>query len=146
MHLTGPGGHEAGLGGTLRVARGAQVTATVRFRDPETPNGAGENPSVRRVDAIVGDVREPPADPSVDRNPTTRVLARFTREVLARDGDRYAIEAALPAVDRDLYVRVRGTSTGDLEPRLDGPEENPWHDLWFYSNPDLHRGRVTAPS
>ena len=135
VHLTGPGGHEAGLGGTLRVARGAQVTATVRFRDPETPNGAGENPGVRRVDVIVGDVREPLSDPSVDRNPTTRVLARFTREVLARDGDRYALEAALPAVDRDLYVRVRGTSTGDLEPRLDDPEENPWHDLWFYSNP-----------
>ena len=135
VQLTGPGGQEAGLGGTLRVARGAQVTATVRFRDPETPNGAGENPGVRRVDVIVGDVREPLADPSVDRNPTTRVLARFTREVLERDGDRYALEAALPAVDRDLYVRVRGTSTGDLEPGLDDPEENPWHDLWFYSNP-----------
>ena len=135
VRLTDPGGHEAGLGGTLRVARGAQVTAAVRFRDPETPNGAGENPGVRRVDVIVGDVREPPAGPSVDRNPTTRVLARFTREVLARDGDRYALEAALPAVDRDLYVRVRGTSTDDLEPRMDGPGENPWHDLWFYSNP-----------
>ena len=89
----------------------------------------------RRVDVIVGDVREPLSDPSVDRNPTTRVLARFTREVLTRDGDRYALDAALPAVDRDLYVRVRGTSTGDLEPRMDGPGENPWHDLWFYSNP-----------
>ena len=129
------GTHEAGLGGTLRVAPGAQVTASVRFRDPETPNAAGENPSVRRVDVIVGEVRGPTSDPANDRNPTTRVFARFTRDVLARDGDRYAIEAPLPAVDRDLYVRVRGTSTADLEPPMDDPGENPWHDLWFYSNP-----------
>ena len=129
------GTDEAGLGGTLRVAPGAQVTATVRFRDPETPNVAGENPAVRRVDVIVGEVRGPTSDPANDRNPTTRVLARFTRDMLARDGDRHAIEATLPGVDRDLYVRVRGTSTADLEPPLDEPAENPWHDLWFYSNP-----------
>ena len=128
-------GGEAGLGGTLRVARGAQVTATVRFRDPGTPNGAGENPAVRRVDVIVGEVTGPASDPANDHNPTTRVLARFTREALSRDGDRFSFEAPLPAVDRDLYVRVRGTSTEDLEPLMDEPDENPWHDLWFYSNP-----------
>ncbi len=135
VRLTSTGGDEAGLGGTLQVPRGAQVTATIRFRDPETPNGAGENPAVRRVDVIVGDVRGPLSDPSIDRNPTTRVLARFAREALARDGDRYAVEVPLPAADRDLYVRVRGTSSDDLEPTMDGPRENPWHDLWFYSNP-----------
>ena len=135
VRLTSDGGQEAGLGATLRVSRGAQVTATVRFRDPEAPNGAGENPAVQRVDVIVGDVRGPLSDPAVDGNPTTRVLARFARDTLARDGDRYTLEAALPAVDRGLYVRVRGTSTEDLEPAMDGPRENPWHDLWFYSNP-----------
>ena len=135
VRLKSSGGEEAGLGGTLRVARGAQVTATVRFRDPETPNAAGENPAVRRVDVIVGEVRRRSSDPSVDRNPTTRVHARFARDELARDGNRYSLEAALPAADRDLYVRVRGTSTEDLEPAMDGPGENPWHDLWFYSNP-----------
>ena len=129
------GRHEAGLGGTLRVAPGTRVTATVRLRDPETANAAGENPAVRRVDVIVGEVQGPASDPANDRNPTTRVFARFTRDALDRDGDRYTVEAVLPAVDRDLYVRVRGTSTDDLEPPMDGPEENPWHDLWFYSNP-----------
>ncbi len=129
------GRREAGLGGTLRVPPGAQVTATVRFRDPETENGAGENPSVRRVDVIVGEVRGPTSDPANDRNPTTRVLARFTRDALTRDGDRYAVQAVLPPVDRDLYLRVRGTSSEDLEPPVDGAGENPWHDLWFYSNP-----------
>ncbi|MDE2906221.1 MAG: phosphoesterase, partial [Acidobacteriota bacterium] len=135
FRLKGSGGKEAELGGALRVARGAQVTAAVGFRDPETPNAAGENPAVRRVDVIVGEVVGRSSDPSVDRNPTTRVLARFTRDALARDGDQFSFEAPLPAADRDLYVRIRGTSTDDLEPPMDGPGENPWHDLWFYSNP-----------
>ena len=129
------GRQEVGLGGTLRVAPGARVTAAVRFRDPETLNAAGENPAVRRVDVIVGEVGGTASDPANDRNPTTRVLARFMRDALDRDGDRYTVEAVLPAVDRDLYVRVRGASTDDLEPAMDDPGENPWHDLWFYSNP-----------
>ena len=129
------GRHEAGLGGTLRVAPGARVSATVRFRDPETANEAGENPAVRRVDLIVGEVRAPASDPWNDRNPTTRVFTRFTRDALARDGDRFTVQTMLPAVDSDLYVRVRGTSTEELEPTMDGAGENPWHDLWFYSNP-----------
>ena len=135
FRLKGPGGREAELGGTLRVARGAQVTAALGFRDPETPNAAGENPAVRRVDVIVGEVVGRSSDPSVDRNPTTRVLARFTRDALARDGELYSFDAPLPAADRDMYVRIRGTSSEDLEPPLDVAQENPWHDLWFYSNP-----------
>jgi hypothetical protein len=30
---------------------------------------------------------------------------------------------------------VRGTATDLLEPRPDEQGENPWDDLWFYSNP-----------
>ncbi len=37
--------------------------------------------------------------------------------------------------DRDVYIRVRGTSTQDTAPRMDTPGEDPWADLWFYSNP-----------
>jgi hypothetical protein len=77
---------------------------------------------------------------------------------LARDGDRYAVEAVLPAVDHDIYVRVRatstyvrvhGTRTEDLDLPIDDLDENPWrdrHGLWFYFEPDLHRDRVTEPS
>ena len=90
---------------------------------------------MRRVDVIVGEVRGRSSDPSVDHNPTTQVVARFTRDALARDGNRYSFEAPLPAADHDLYVRVRGTSSADLEPAMDEAGENPWHDLWFYSNP-----------
>ena len=33
------------------------------------------------------------------------------------------------------YLRVRGTSTEELEPAPDPRGEDPWLDLWFYSNP-----------
>lgn len=33
------------------------------------------------------------------------------------------------------YLRVRGTSTQELEPLPDPVGEDPWADLWFYSNP-----------
>ncbi|WP_157181451.1 hypothetical protein [Actinopolymorpha alba] len=38
-------------------------------------------------------------------------------------------------VDSSMYVRVRGTSTNELEPQPDPLGSNPWDDLWFYSNP-----------
>jgi len=82
-------------------------------------NGAGENPAARRVDVIVGDVRGPGSDPANDRNPTTRIFARFTRDVLTRDRDRYAVQTVLSAADRDLYVQMRGTSTEVIKPRMD---------------------------
>jgi hypothetical protein len=41
----------------------------------------------------------------------------------------------LENVGGDAYVRVRGTSTDELEPELDPLGEDPWVDLWFYSNP-----------
>jgi hypothetical protein len=34
-----------------------------------------------------------------------------------------------------MYLRVRGTNTSEMEPELDPRGENPWQDLWFYSNP-----------
>jgi hypothetical protein len=34
-----------------------------------------------------------------------------------------------------MYLRVRGTNTSEMEPELDLRGENPWQDLWFYSNP-----------
>lgn len=47
-------GRRAEMGGTLRVEKGTEVRITVRFRDPESPNGSGANPRVARVDLIVG--------------------------------------------------------------------------------------------
>jgi hypothetical protein len=32
-------------------------------------------------------------------------------------------------------LRLRGTNTAQGEPEADAKDENPWTDLWFYSNP-----------
>ena len=125
----------AGIGQTLRVAANATVNVTIRFLDPDVPNASGNNPKVHRGDLILGDVGGPAADPNTDTNDTTRVVERFTAEVWSHDGELYSVETTLPAVDRDVYIRVRGTNTADAEPLMDEPGEDPWPDLWFYSNP-----------
>ena len=129
------GSRTAGIGETLSAEKGQTIALTIRFRDPDTRNARGDNPRVSRVDLIVGDVQGVAADANVDRNPTTRVLARFVDKQWKRDGDRYSITTTLPQTERNVYLRVRGTNTQDLEPPMDIVGENPWSDLWFYSNP-----------
>jgi hypothetical protein len=129
------GRRTAGIGATLTVEKGQRVEVTIRFRDPEAKNARGENPRVSRVDLIVGDVAAPSPDPNYDKNPTAKMLARFTEKEWKREDDEFRITTALPTVNGNMYLRVRGTSTTDLEPAMDVPGENPWSDLWFYSNP-----------
>jgi hypothetical protein len=125
-------GQTAGAGETLRASAGESVKVVIRFRDPDARNAAGENPRVSRVDLIVGDVRAPGS--RGDRNDTTRVVARFTAKDWTSTGDVHQIETALPLA-QGMYLRVRGTNTSELEPSMDRIGENPWPDLWFYSNP-----------
>ena len=125
----------AEIGGTLSISQGQPVTLTVQFRDPQTNNARGDNPGVSRVDLIFGEIHGPVADRNSDRNKTTRVIARFTDKQWTRNGEMVTLTTTLPRIDRNAYVRVRGTNTQDLEPPMDVPGENPWADLWFYSNP-----------
>jgi hypothetical protein len=129
------GRHTAGMGETLPAERGQPVAVTIRFRDPDATNVRGDNPRVARVDLIVGEVRGKENDLTIDKNPTARVFARFTEKHWVRDGDTRTITTMLPKIDGNMYVRVRGTSSQDLEPPMDVQGENPWSDLWFYSNP-----------
>ena len=128
-------GRTAGIGGTLRVPRGAAVAVTIRFRDPDTRNARGDDPRVHRVDVIAGAVRGRAQDPDADRNETTRVIARLHTDAWTRHGDVYQSTVTLQPPDSHTYVRVRGTNTTDPEPLIDQPGENPWADLWLYSNP-----------
>jgi hypothetical protein len=123
------------IGQTITVSRGVDVDVSIRFIDPETPNHRGENPAVRRVDLIVGEVRGPAADRSSDTNPTTRVVQRFTRADWRRVGSSREMHHRLENVQGDLYLRVRGTNGAEAEPGPDSLDEDPWSDLWFYSNP-----------
>lgn len=125
----------AGIGETLSAEKGQPITLTVAFRDPDAKNSHGDNPRVSRVDLIMGEIHAASEDASLDRNPTTRVLARFVEQQWVRNGDTYTITTTLPKAEGDFYVRVRGTNTQDAEPPMDLAGESPWPDLWFYSNP-----------
>jgi hypothetical protein len=128
-------GGRAETGGTLRVPEGEDVRITVRLRDPEAANHGGGTPEVARVDLITGRVTGPVADRTVDTNPTTAVVARFTDADWRRTGEVLEMSFVIENVTADLYVRVRGTSGGELEPEPDPRGEDPWSDLWFYTNP-----------
>lgn len=129
-------GGRAGISETLmlRGPGGRDVDIEIRFKPLSGKNGNGETPQVQRVDLIVGQITGPNADPNADINPTTQVVARFDSGDWRRQGDELVMRHTLPNVEGKFYARVRGTNTSEMEPQLDG-SENPWTDLWFYSNP-----------
>lgn len=123
----------AGIGGTAQVKKGQTVTLSVRLRDPAGANAHGDQTEVKRIDVIVGAVVGA-TDKALDKNPTTKVVKRLYAADWQRDGEVITFSYKITA-DQDLYVRLRGTSTDELEPEADPIGENPWPDLWFYSNP-----------
>ncbi len=70
----------------------------------------------------------------MDTNDSTRILKRFTRGDWRRRGESLTMSITT-RVTRSMYIRVRGTSTNQMEPMPDVLGEDPWQDLWFYSNP-----------
>ena len=124
----------AGIGGELALRGPAEVTLTIRLRDPEGNNNNDENPAVNRVDLIVGDILGQAGNRDLDTNPTTRVLRRFSEGNWVRDGEMLSMSHTF-TVTEPVYVRVRGTNTDQAEPEVDPRGEDPWQDLWFYSNP-----------
>jgi hypothetical protein len=128
-------GDGADIGETLRVRGHRDVTITIRLRDPFGANSHGDAPSVRRVDLIVGKVTGPVLDRTTASNPTTTVVRRFGPEDWHQQGEHLTMRYTLTNVTSDSYVRVRGTNTEQLEPERDPRGEDPWNDLWFYSNP-----------
>jgi hypothetical protein len=116
------------------------VEVEIRFRPLDGKNANGDRPQVRRVDLIVGQVTGVHADLDAAANPTTKVVARFGPGDWRRQGHDHVIRHTLRDVGQDSYLRVRGTSTDEMEPQADGLE-SPWEDLWFYSNPIFVRVR-----
>lgn len=129
-------GRAASVGQTVTVKRGRSndVEIEVRFKPPMGVNGNGDRPKVNRVDIIVGQVTGPASNRDAATNPTTKVVARYGVNDFRRRGGEYVIRHTLRDVTTQSYIRVRGTSTDELEPAADGIE-SPWDDLWFYSNP-----------
>ena len=130
-------GTSVALGSTLAVPRGAGTfLVTIRVRDPRGGNSHGDSPNVTRVDLIAGSITGPGDDRSIDVNPTTKVVRRFTASEWTREGEYLTMTHTFRTNEGPFYFRVRGTnSAAQLEPELDPRGENPWSDLWFYSNP-----------
>lgn len=129
-------GNTATIGETLTLpGKNNDVTVTIRLKDPNAANSHGDTPNVKRVDLIMGKVTGKVEDRSTATNPTTKVVKRFTESEWKKDGEYISITYTLKDVDKDSYIRLRGTNTDQLEPAQDPQGENPWTDLWFYSNP-----------
>lgn len=126
---------KANIGGSITVESGSDVQITIRFLDPDILNAGEQNPSVERVDLIVGEITGPVTDRTTDTNPTTHVEARFAKSDWETDGNYMVITYLLKDVSTDSYIRIRGTNGEELEPEMDPAGEDPWSDLWFYSNP-----------
>jgi hypothetical protein len=129
-------GRDVAVGETLYIRKRDRndVEVEVRFRPNPGKNGNGDRPRVSRVDLIAGNITGISSNLDTVDNPTTKVVARYDERNWRRDGAEYVIRHTLRNVTQDTYVRVRGTSTAELEPQPDA-RENPWTDLWFYSNP-----------
>ncbi|MCB1647084.1 MAG: hypothetical protein KDI36_16605, partial [Pseudomonadales bacterium] len=123
-----------GIGETL-VATGGEVTITVRVTDPAGTNHNGDSPALNRIDIIGGEIQGLlPGMPSY-RNTTARVLKRFARSEFRQQGEQIEVSLRLANLSDNYYLRVRGTNSDEAEPAPDLPTENPWQDLWFYTNP-----------
>ncbi|MEU8124682.1 phosphoesterase [Spirillospora sp. NPDC049024] len=129
-------GGVATVGETLRLTgRDRDVEVEIHIHEPDHPNAAGKRPRVRRLDIITGRVTGPAGDRTGDTNPTTKVAARLDAARYRRENGTIVVRHTLRDIDGPMYVRVRGTSTDELEPQPDPRGSDPWSDLWFYSNP-----------
>jgi hypothetical protein len=125
----------AAMGGELSFEGGQVIEVVVRLKDPDNENSAGRNPSVARVDLIVGELTGLGQNPDQDEHDSVQVVKRFTRDDWQEEHGYTVMRHSL-RLDRPSYLRVRGTNIAkELEPKPDELGEDPWADLWFYSNP-----------
>jgi hypothetical protein len=129
------GRSRATMGETLFVSPKGAVSVTISVREPSSPNASGMRPKVSRIDLILGKVSGRAADPSLTINPTVGVVHRFTAKDWTRRDGVLTMHFVLKHLSGNSYLRVRGTNGLELEPKADPRDENPWTDLWFYSNP-----------
>ena len=147
---------------------------TIRFKSPDANNCKVDGtlitscapPVVDHVDLIAGEIAGPvdPSDPAYTNatNPSTRVIASFSRKDWKVDDEGYAVIVhRLRNIKKDMYFRLRGTNLACDAPYETGPKtalpsadycspladalvtqnlgidgaQEAWNDLWFYSNP-----------
>jgi len=139
----------AKMGETLVVPRGRSVRLTLEVNVPTTTNhspysfnnpsllqvGIKEplnKPTLRRVDFIRGDVTGVVAPTSADytnaTNPTAAVLARFSAVNWTASGNKRTMVVTIRNVQKNQYVRVRGTNLVPATPAETDGYGNPLND------------------
>ena len=135
MSIEVSSGTNTGTMGSELVLEGeSMVHVEISIRDPQQLNVNNDNPSVNRVDLITGLVGGRLLDLATNENTSTVVAYRFSDDEWQRKGEVLTMSHRLE-VEGSMYLRIRGTNTDELEPLRDTVDENPWNDLWFYSNP-----------
>ncbi|MEL1264848.1 hypothetical protein [Pseudoxanthomonas putridarboris] len=117
----------ATMGQALAVPAGATLRVELRVRQPSHPNFNGERPALDHIELIVG---------TADGEGAPRMqVVRYGPDAWQGEGQWRSVSWELPAPQRGGFVRARGTNTAEATPLADLPGEDPWQDLWFYSNP-----------
>ena len=125
----------ASIGQSLTVQEGEDVNIHIEIVEPTLPNAAGFTPKVRRVDLIRGDVQSAISEADHDALPRATVEKRFELSERRKRGEPVTMSLTVKNVQKSFYIRLRGTNTDEKEPLEDPDGEDPWRDLWFYSNP-----------
>ncbi|MBU3020669.1 phosphoesterase [Aestuariibacter sp. A3R04] len=133
-------GTVASIGEELTISAGSSVNIEVKVREPQSDKDSGNRqgtpPRLVRVDLITGNIYNKYNDLAIDSNPSTKVEKRFTASEWQAKGGWYHMNFTIEKIKAPFYIRIRGTNNlHELEPEPDPPGEDPWQDLWFYTNP-----------
>ncbi len=115
------------MGDTVTLAASQPMQVEARMRQPASANANGQHPVLKRIELIVGEKGE---------DGTLKMQRRgFDMTTWVVEGEWIVARWTLPVPSQGGFVRVRGNNTGAVEALVDEPGEDPWEDLWFYSNP-----------
>lgn len=121
------GGVAGRMGDTVALSATQTMQVEVRVRQPKRANANGQHPALKHIELIVGGRG---ADGSLQMQ-----RRGFDAATWVREGDWAVARWSLPVPAHGGFVRARGNSTGAVAAQMDERGEDPWEDLWFYSNP-----------
>ncbi|WP_149196311.1 hypothetical protein [Luteimonas suaedae] len=127
VQAAGEPGGAAAMGGTLVMPAAATMRVALKVRQPARPNFNGQRPTLDHIELIVGS--------GGDHGEPRMEVRRFGPDDWKREGRWRSLSWELPVPRNGGFVRARGTNTAEAAPLADVPGEDPWQDLWFYSNP-----------
>jgi hypothetical protein len=131
VRAAGDAGQAATAGGALALPAKSRMRVELRVRQSAHPNSNGQRPVLDHIELMVG-ARRTPGDGRGEPRMQTK---RFGPNEWKSDGQWRSVSWELEMPQDGAFVRARGTNTSEVEPLADVRGENPWQDLWFYSNP-----------